>query len=111
MFGPRVSFGVFINPLISEFNWSMALVSGAFAASTIVQAFSSIVMGWLNDRIGPRFVLTLCGILVGSGLMLMYLVDSVWQLYLLYVVLVGVGMGSLVVRKCLQLPEVVKRKI
>jgi len=96
MFGPRVSFGVFINPLTSEFNWSMALVSGAFAVSTIVQAFSSIVMGWLNDRIGPRFVLTLCGILVGSGLMLMYLVDSVWQLYLLYVVLVGVGMGSLV---------------
>jgi MFS transporter, OFA family, oxalate/formate antiporter len=67
MFGPRVAFGVFIKPITAEFDWSRALVAGAFSVSTIIQAFSSIVMGWLNDRIGPRFVLTLCGILVGSG--------------------------------------------
>jgi MFS family permease len=40
--------------------------------------------------------LTICGVLVGSGLMLMFLVNSAWQFYLFYVALVGVGMGSLV---------------
>lgn len=96
MFGPRVSFGVFIKPITTEFDWTRALVAGAFSVSTIIQAFSSIFMGWLNDKKGPRFVLTICGILVGSGLMLMFFVNSAWQLYLFYVALIGVGMGSLV---------------
>ena len=96
MFGSRVSFGVFLKPLTTEFEWTRGLVAGAFSASTIVQALSSIMMGWANDRMGPRFVLTVCGILVGTGLLLVSLVNSVWQLYLCYVLLVGVGMGSLV---------------
>jgi MFS family permease len=96
MFGPRVSFGVFIKPITAEFDWPRALVAGAFSVSTIIQAFSSIFMGWLNDRKGPRFVLTICGILVGTGLCLMFFVHSAWQLYLFYVAFIGVGMGSLV---------------
>jgi MFS family permease len=96
MFGPRVSFGVFIKPLNAQFDWSVALISGAFSISSLVQAISSIVMGWLNDKRGPRFVLTICGMLVGSGLILMFLVDAVWQLYLFYGALIGVGMGGLV---------------
>ncbi|MBN2062975.1 MAG: MFS transporter [Deltaproteobacteria bacterium] len=95
MFGPRGSFGVFINPLTSEFNWSRALISGAFSLSSVITGMSSILMGGLNDRLGPRKVLTLCGILVGSGLILMSLVNSAWQLYFFYVVFIGVGMGGL----------------
>jgi MFS family permease len=95
MFGPRGSFGVFIKPLTTEFEWSRALVAGAFSLSSLTQGGSSILMGGLNDRFGPRFVLTLCGILVGTGLMLMYFVESSWQLYLFYVALIGVGMGGL----------------
>lgn len=95
MTSPRTSFGVFINPLTSEFGWSRALVAGAFSLSSFIQGFSGIMMGSLNDRFGPRFVLTICGTLVGSGLMLMYLVDSAWQLYFSYVVLIGIGMGGL----------------
>jgi MFS family permease len=96
MFGPRTSFGVFIKPITDEFDWPRALVAGAFSVSTLVQAFSSIIMGWLNDRKGPRFVLTICGILVGTGLLLMSTVGSAWQLYFFYVVPLGLGMGSLV---------------
>ena len=95
MFSPRSSFGVFIKPITAEFDWSRALVSGAFSISSIVQGLSGIIMGWINDRIGPRIVLTICGILVGAGLMLMFLVDSAWQLYFFYIIPVGVGMGGL----------------
>jgi OFA family oxalate/formate antiporter-like MFS transporter len=95
MYSPRGSFGVFIKPLSSEFDWSRSLIAGAFSASSLIQGFSGIIMGWLNDRLGPRIVLTICGVLLGSGLMLMYWVDSVWQLYLFYVVPIGFGMGGI----------------
>jgi MFS transporter, OFA family, oxalate/formate antiporter len=95
MFGAQLSFGVFLKPLTAEFNWSMALVSGAFSAYSVMQAFSSLLMGWLNDRIGPRFVMTISGVLVGSGLILMYFVDSAWQLYFFYVALAGIGGGGI----------------
>ncbi len=96
MFAPRVSFGVFIKPIGAQFGWPIALISGAFSVSTLMQASTSILMGWLNDKIGPRLVLTICGILVGSGLMLMFWVNAAWQLYLVYVALIGIGMGGLV---------------
>ena len=94
MFGPRASFGVFIKPLNNEFEWSRALISGAFSLSSIVQGSSGIIMGWLNDRIGPRIVVTISGILVGSGLMLMFFVHSTWQLYLFYSIIIGLGNGG-----------------
>jgi MFS family permease len=95
MYGPRGSFGVFIIPITSDFHWSRALVAGAFSVSSLVTGLASIVMGWLNDRLGPRIVLTICGFLVGAGLMLMFFVHAAWQLYLFYVVPIGLGMGGL----------------
>jgi MFS transporter, OFA family, oxalate/formate antiporter len=95
MCSPRGSFGVFVKPIADEFDWSRTLISGSFSLSSLMQGFAGILMGWLNDRIGPRFVITICGILVGGGLMLMYLIDSAWQLYLFYVVPVGIGLGAL----------------
>ena len=95
MFAPRASFGVFIKPLTTDFEWSRALVAGAFSVSSLVQGLFSILMGGLNDRLGPRVVLTICGVLVGVGLMCVSLVNAPWQLYLFYVLLVGPGMGGL----------------
>lgn len=94
MFGPRGSFGVFFIPMENEFGWTRALISGAFSMATIVQGSSGIFMGWLSDRLGPRPVLSVCGLLVGSGFILMSFINAVWQLYLFYVVVVGLGMGG-----------------
>jgi len=69
MLGPRSSFGVFIKPITTELDWPRALIAGSFSVSVIIQGFFGIIMGWLNDRLGPRIVLTICGILIGSGLM------------------------------------------
>lgn len=94
MLGPNTSFGVFFKPLIEEFGWSRALLSGAFSVSSIVQGFSGIYMGRLNDKLGPRVVMTICGLLIGVGLLLMSRINSAWQLYLFYVMIIGVGMGG-----------------
>jgi MFS family permease len=95
MFGPRASYGVFFKPTEAEFGWSRALISGAYSISAIVQGVTGIIMGGLNDRFGPRVVITLCGLLLGLGFWLMAWVNAPWQLYLFYVVIVGTGMGGI----------------
>ncbi len=94
-FGIHHSYGVFFKPLLNEFGWTRAIISGAFSLSMVTYAISTIVMGGLNERFGPRMVVTLCGFLLGLGYLLMSQVNATWQLYLLWVVLIGVGIGGL----------------
>jgi MFS family permease len=94
MLGPRSSFGVFFKPLVEDFHWSRGLISGSFSISSIIQGLSGIVMGRLNDKLGPRVVMTICGLFIGAGFLLMSLINAPWQLYLFYVVIIGIGSGG-----------------
>jgi len=93
-FGPHSAFGLFFNPLLAEFGWTRAMTSGAFSLSMIVYGVLGIVVGGLNDRFGPRLVVTTCGFLVGLGYMLTSQVSTLWHLYLCYGVIVGIGMSG-----------------
>ncbi len=93
-FGTYFAFGVFFKPVLTEFGWTRALTSGAFSLSMIMHGVMGIVMGILNDRLGPRIVLSLCGFLLGLGYLLMPLISTIWQLYLFYGVIVGTGLGG-----------------
>jgi MFS family permease len=93
-YGSYNSFGVFFDPLKTDFGWTRATISGALSLSWVMQGVFSIVMGRLTDRVGPRLVLTICGFLIGLGYLLMSQVGAVWQLYLFYGVVVGSGMGG-----------------
>ncbi len=94
MFGTFYSFGVFFKPLSTEFGWTRATTSGAYSLAMFLSGLLAIVMGKLTDRFGPRIVMTLCGFLFGLGLLLMSQVSTVWQLYLFYGVVVGVGLSG-----------------
>ena len=89
MYGVYNTFGIFFNPVLTEFGWTRALTSGAFSLSWIVHGLLSIVMGGLNDRFGPRIVLTLCALLLGGGYLLMSQISAVWQLYFFYGIIIG----------------------
>ena len=97
MYGTRSIFGVFFKPMLAEFGWTRALTSGALSLSMLVQGSLAAVMGGLSDRFGPRVVLTLSACLVGLGYLLMSRVDALWQLYLFYGVIIGVGMSGVLV--------------
>jgi MFS family permease len=88
------SFGIFFTPLVDEFNWNRAVTSGAFSLSMFIYGILGIVVGALNDRFGPRVVLTSCGIIMGIGYLLMSRVTALWQLYLFLGVIVGTGMSG-----------------
>jgi MFS family permease len=88
------SFGVFFNPLLNDFGWTHAMTSGAFSLSMMIYGVLGIAVGGLNDRFGPRVVLTICGFLLGLGYLLMSQLSALWQMYLFYGVIVGIGMSG-----------------
>lgn len=93
--GLYIVFGIFFTPLLNEFGWTRAVTSGAYSLSSVLHGMLGIVMGLLTDKLGPRKVVTFCGIILALGYFLMSQVNSVWQLYLFYGIIVGIGMGGL----------------
>ncbi len=91
--GANYTFGIFFKPLLEEFGWTKAATSGAFSLYILVAGVSGILAGKLTDRFGPRIVLTLCGILLGSGYYLMSQVSVLWQVYVIYGIVLGIGGG------------------
>jgi MFS family permease len=92
--GIHNSYGVFFNPIIEEFGWGRASVAGAASLSILVHGLLSIFVGALNDRTGPRIIMTCCGLLMGSGYLLMAGTDTLWEVYLYYGVIIGMGVSG-----------------
>jgi len=92
--GIFVTFGIFFNPLLVEFGWSRATISGAASLCMLIIGFVSIIVGRLTDRFGPRGTVLVSGCLLGLGCLLMSQVNTIWQLYLFYGVMVGIGIGG-----------------
>jgi MFS family permease len=88
------SFGVFFKPLLAEFAWPRAVVSSAISISILVAGIAGVLQGRLSDRFGPRITMTAAGCLLGVGYLFMSQVTSVWQLYLLCGLLVGLGVSG-----------------
>ena len=94
MWGVFFTFGIFFKPMLADLGWTRAVTSGAFAVFWIIQGLLSIVVGIINDRLGPRLVITVCGLILGLGYILMSQTGTLWQLYLFYGVLIAAGMSG-----------------
>ena len=94
MWGISYSFGVFFKPLLAEFGWTRAMTSSVYSLCMLLTGSLSIITGRLTDRFGPRVVITGCGILLGAGCMLVSQINTLWQLYLYYGVLMGAGLSG-----------------
>lgn len=92
--GLTQSFGVFFTPMLTEFGWSRAVISGSLSFNYVIYGFANVIAGRMADRIGPRIVMTFCGILLGTGCLLMSQVGEVWQLYLFYGLIMGLGISG-----------------
>jgi len=85
------AFGVFLRPITMEFNWDRGALSGASSIAMLLSGFFAIPSGRLSDKYGPRILLTLSGILVGIGFLLMSQISSLWQAYLVWGLFAGIG--------------------
>lgn len=92
--GAMFTYGVFFKDFQSEFGWSRAEISGASSLAFLMMGLVGIIAGRLNDRIGPKIIIVASGISLGIGYLLMSRLQELWQLYLLYGVLAGIGFST-----------------
>jgi sugar phosphate permease len=85
--------GVFIVPLQQEFGWSTAEISSALSIRFILFGLMAPFAAALLNRYGLRNVTLAAQLLVISALVLSLAMTSVWQLVLLWGVVVGIGTG------------------
>ncbi|MEP9365709.1 MFS transporter [Xanthobacter sp. VNH20] len=85
--------GVLLLPLQREFGWSTSEISAAMAVRLLLFGLMGPFAAALLNRFGLRRII-LCSLgLVGGGLLLSLAMTQVWQLILLWGVVVGVGTG------------------
>ena len=92
--GSNRTFGVFLEPMLNEFGWTRAGISGAFTLGMIIMGLFAIAAGRLTDRFGPRVVMIGCGLCLGLGYILVSQVGAIWQFYLFYGLIAGIGMSG-----------------
>ena len=89
--GFHESFGIFFTELYRDLALTRTEVSGSYALFYVVSSTLGILTGRLNDRYGPRLMLTISVIVVSIGCALMSVVSTLWQLYVVYGVIIAVG--------------------
>ena len=92
-YGSMYSYGVFFGSLCEEFYWTRTAVSGAWSLFMAVHCGMSFVAGMVNDKYGPRRTMLLLAIFLGVGFALMSRINALWQLYIVYGVIIGIGMS------------------
>jgi MFS family permease len=97
IFGVVNSFSVFFKPLASEFGWDRGLTSLAYSLSWVSFGFLSIASGRLVDRYGPRTVMFVGTLIFAVGTMLLSQLNSLWQLYLIFGVMLPIGQAANVI--------------
>lgn len=93
LWGAFYAFGVFFKPILKEFGWTRAMTAGAFSLCSMITGLLTIAIGGLTDKFGSRMIMTVCGLLLGLGYLLMSQLSAIWQLYLFYGGIVGAGMA------------------
>src|SRR5882672_11283742 len=85
--------GIFIVPLQSEFGWTTAEISSALSIRFILFGLMAPFAAALLNRYGLRNVTLSALLIVASALVVSLAMTKVWQLMLLWGVVVGVGTG------------------
>ena len=92
--GVLFSMGLFFKVFEQEFGWSRTLVSSANALAMFMMGVLAMFGGRLSDRLGPRRVLTVAGVLFGIGLAGLSQITLPWQFFALMGTLVAAGLGT-----------------
>jgi MFS family permease len=81
--------------LRDSLHWSAAATAGIFSLGGLTGALCAPLLGRLLDRIGPRYLFPLGGLLILLGYFSSSWATELWQLYLLYGMLATVGENSI----------------
>ncbi len=93
-YGVQFSFGVFMPYISADTGWDRGALSLPYSVYVFVYSVLGLLSGRLTDRWGPRVVLIGGGCLLGSGIMLMSRISTLWHLYIVLSVLAASGMSA-----------------
>ncbi len=85
-------FGVFFKHLTAEFGWERGALSISYSLSVLVAGPAAILAGRFGDKYGPRPLVIIGCLLSGAGYLLTSQISSLWHLYLIWGI--GIGIGS-----------------
>jgi MFS family permease len=91
--GIRSAPSVLIHPLEAEFGWSRTAIASAASLNLLLLGLFAPIGGWLIDRIGARRVILGCLTTIAAGLIGTVFVQELWQLIILWGVVLGVATG------------------
>jgi MFS family permease len=91
-------FATYLPALQHDFGWSRATLAAPRAVTQVENSVLGPIEGYLVDRFGPRFMATIGVIVMGLGLILFGLTNSLWMYYLANIVIaLGTGFQGLLV--------------
>ena len=93
----RMGFGVFIQPLEDQFDWSQNGIGFAYALSSIVSAAVSPITGNLGDRFGAKKSMIMGAAVFLLGMVLTAFVTQLWHFWLTYGVVLGIAQAIFLV--------------
>jgi sugar phosphate permease len=85
--------GAFLQPLNRSFGWSTAEISSALAVRFVLYGLIGPFAAILLERYGLRRIVCLALVLVAGGLLLVTRMTALWQLVVLWGLVLGVGSG------------------
>ena len=90
------SIGALLTPVTEEFGWSRAQFQAAILFSSGLGALTSPLIGWLNDKYGPRRVVLPSMIGLSLGLFTASQIQGqLWMLFLAYGMMALLGAGTI----------------
>jgi OFA family oxalate/formate antiporter-like MFS transporter len=84
---------LFVNPINEKYGWGLPAIQVAFTIFVIIETWLVPIEGYLVDRVGPKVVGTVSGVLVAAAWMINSVADSLALLYL-GAVIGGIGAGG-----------------
>ena len=92
--GIGYAWSVFQNPFIRHYGWTDSAVALTYTITVLCSTLTSLLFGALIRKMGIRISVLTGGIMLGAGLFLTgFMSHSIWELYLFYGFLTGVGTG------------------
>ena len=89
----RSSSSILIPRLVDSFGWSYGAVGFGFALQWVVSGMLGPSAGWMGDRYGARWTMTVGALLFIVGMVLTGFMTSLWQFYLFFGVILSASMG------------------
>jgi len=84
---------LFVNPMNEKFGWSKAAIQLAFTIFVLTETWLVPVEGYIVDKLGPKPVIMVGGILVGIAWALNGYADTLFKLYFAQTI-GGIGAGA-----------------